>query len=399
MKQGAIAVQLPLPSAAVRVPGLRYVSDRKPGIVRLRQRQKFVYRLPDGAAVRASEELTRIRRLAIPPAWTEVWICPAANGHIQATGRDARGRKQYRYHDQWRAVRDSTKYDRLKAFGKVLPLLRARVAADLRRPGMPREKVLATVVRLLETTLIRVGNDEYAASNGSYGLTTMRNRHARVSGETTTFEFKGKSGKKHCIDVHDRTLARLVRRCQDLPGQELFGYVDKDGVPRDITSEDVNSYLRDIAGSDFSAKDFRTWAGTVLAATALRELKTFHSETHAKRQVKKAVEAVARLLGNTPTICRKSYIHPRVFDCYYAGQTIRCKPAARRATVGLRPEEVAVMTLLRRKHANAAKGKKGDSAIKPIGKVTHPRRTGLVEPPASNARSGSADRNSRMHRS
>jgi DNA topoisomerase-1 len=362
MKRRAIADRRPLPSAAVRVPGLRYVSDRKPGIVRLLRRQKFVYRMPDGTAVRAAEELSRIRHLAIPPAWKEVWICPVANGHIQATGRDARGRKQYRYHEQWRTVRDSTKYDRLLAFGKVLPHIRARVAADLRRPGVPREKVLATVVRLMEMTLIRVGNDEYAATNGSYGLTTMHNRHARVSGERTTFEFKGKSGKKHRIDVRDRTLAKLVRRCQELPGQELFGYVDKKGRPRDVTSGDVNRYLRDIAGSEFSAKDIRTWAGTVLAATALRELKTFHSETHAKRQINKAVEAVARLLGNTPAICRKSYIHPHIFDCYRAGQTIRFKQSARRAALGLRPEEIAVIGLLRRKRAEATEpGKRGST--------------------------------------
>jgi DNA topoisomerase-1 len=345
--------------------------------------------MPGGTAVKAAEELTRIRRLAIPPAWTEVWICPAANGHIQATGRDARGRKQYRYHAQWREVRDSTKYDRVLAFGKVLPAIRRRVAADLRRPGMPREKVLATVVRLLETTLIRVGNDEYAAANGSYGLTTLHNRHARVSGDTTTFEFKGKSGKKHRIDVRDRTLVKLVRRCQDLPGQELFGYFDKDGTARDVTSEDVNRYLREIAGDGFSAKDFRTWAGTVLAATALRELKMFHSESQAKRQINQAVEAVARILGNTPAICRKSYIHPHVFDCYFAGETICASTQTdRRSGAGLRPDELAVMSLLRRRGAQRAKRRESDTATGMTG-------SGRKAPSTRESRSRNMRRNSR----
>jgi DNA topoisomerase-1 len=356
MKRRAMAVLRPVAAAIVRVPGLRYVSDQDPGITRVARGKVFAYRTPEGRLMRLPDVLARIRRLAIPPAWTEVWICPVENGHIQATGRDARGRKQYRYHSHWREVRDSTKYDRLLAFGKALPRIRRRVAEDLRRPGMPREKVLATVVRLLETTLIRVGNDEYAAANGSYGLTTLRNRHARVSGETTTFEFKGKGGKKHSIDVRDRTLAKIVRHCQDLPGQELFGYVDKDGTAHDVTSDDVNQYLREVAGDEFSAKDFRTWAGTVLAATALHELKVFHSESQAKRQINQAVEAVARLLGNTPAICRKSYIHPHLFECYLAGETIDAVEQRKRwSATGLRAEERAVMALLRRKKVRPEK--------------------------------------------
>ena len=249
-----------------KIAGLRYVAADRPGITRQSRGKGFGYRASDGSVVRDPETLRRIRSLAIPPAWTEVWICPNENGHIQAVGRDARGRKQYRYHPRWRAVRDESKYERVLAFGEALPRIRRRVNADLRRRGMSRAKVLATVVRLLETTLIRVGNDEYAQQNGSYGLTTLHNGHAKVRGGQITFEFKGKSGKRHRIDVRDPQIAKLVRGCQDLPGQDLFGYVDDEGTVRDVTSDDVNGYLRDIAGEEFSAKDFRTWAGTVLAA-------------------------------------------------------------------------------------------------------------------------------------
>jgi len=317
---------------AAREAGLRYVSDGQPGITRRARGDAFSYRAPGGGAVRDPETLRRIRSLAIPPAWRDVWICPVENGHIQAVGRDARGRKQYRYHPRWREVRDQSKFERVLAFGEALPRIRRRIAADLRRTGLSREKVLATVVRLLETTLIRVGNDEYAQQNGSYGLTTLHNRHAKVRGSQITFEFKGKSGIKHRIGLRDPRLAKLVRRCQELPGQDLFGYVDEQGIVRDVTSEDVNAYLREIAGETFSAKDFRTWSGTVMAAIALREFEKFTSAKEAKRNLVKAVEAVAKMLGNTAAVCRRCYIHPAVLDGYMAGQTIAASrgPAARR---------------------------------------------------------------------
>jgi DNA topoisomerase-1 len=285
-------------------------------------------------------------------------------------GRDARGRKQYRYHPRWREARDETKFSRVLAFGDALPRLRRRITADLRQRGMSRAKVLASVVRLLETTLIRVGNDEYAQQNGSYGLTTLHNRHAKVRGTQITFEFKGKSGKQHRIDVRDPQLARLVRRCQELPGQELFGYVEEDGTVRDVTSEDVNGYLRDIAGDEFSAKDFRTWAGTVLAAIALREFEEFSSEKQAKRNVVKAIEAVAKMLGNTAAVCRRCYIHPEILDGYIAGQTIDTLSQAaeqrlRGSLARLRPSEAAVMMLLRERlaHAKRAGGKQRASSL------------------------------------
>ena len=346
--------------AVAKDAGLRYVSDERPGITRHTRAQKFTYRLPGGSAVRDLETLRRIRSLAIPPAWSDVWICPSENGHIQAVGRDARGRKQYRYHPRWREVRDESKYGRVLAFGEALPRIRRRVAADLRRRGMSREKVLATVVRLLETTLIRVGNGEYAQQNGSYGLTTLHNRHAKVRGPQISFEFKGKSGKRHRVDVQDSHLAKLVRHCQELPGQDLFGYVDEDGTVRDITSQDVNDYLRAIAGEEFSAKDFRTWAGTVMAAIALREFEGFSSEKQAKRHVLQAVEAVAKMLGNTPAVCRRCYIHPAILDGYIAGQTVATPQHSaehhlRGSLTKLRPEEAAVMMLLRERLAHAGK--------------------------------------------
>ena len=350
--------------AVAKSAGLRYVSDARPGIMRQRHGKAFAYLAPDGKRVRDLETLRRIRSLAIPPAWSDVWICQFANGHIQATGRDARGRKQYRYHPRWREVRDESKYNRVLAFGEALPRIRRRVSADLRRRGMSRERVLATVVRFLETTLIRVGNDEYAQQNGSYGLTTLRNRHASVRGGKITFAFKGKSGKQHRIDVQDARLAKLVKKCQELPGQELFGYVDADGTVRDLTSEDVNSYLREIAGEDFSAKDFRTWAGTVLAAIALREFEEFTSQRKAKRNVTQAIEAVAKMLGNTAAICRKCYVHPAILDGYLTGQTIatlqqRADKRLRKSLSKLRPEEAAVLMLVRERLADSshARGK------------------------------------------
>lgn len=338
------------PAAVARQAGLRYVSDEKPGIVRKKRGSSFAYLQANGSAVRDKETLQRIRSLVIPPAWTEVWICPTENGHIQATGRDARRRKQYRYHPRWREVRDESKYDRVLAFAEALPKIRQRVAADLRRHGLCREKVMATIVRLLETTLIRVGNDEYVRQNGSHGLTTLHNHHAKVRGEQITFEFKGKSGKRHRIDLRDARMARLVRRCQDLPGQDLFGYVDAEGKVHDVTSDEVNAYLREIAGTDFSAKDFRTWAGTVLAAVALRQFQAFTSLVEAKRNTLRAVESVAQLLGNTPAVCRKCYVHPVVLNGYLTGNTIadlrRSRPG--QSPTRLRPEETAVLKLIRK---------------------------------------------------
>jgi DNA topoisomerase-1 len=341
------------PKEAARAAGLRYVSDARPGITREPKGDGFVYRDAGGQLVKDEAVLERIRSLAIPPAYADVWICPHANGHIQATGRDARGRKQYRYHPRWRETRDATKYEHMAEFAEALPAIRARVAADLRRKGLPREKVLATIVRLLETTLIRVGNDDYAKENGSFGLTTLRNRHVAVKGETMRFAFKGKSGKTWKLGVQDRRVAKVVRECQDLPGQELFAYVDEDGTPHDVTSGDVNDYLREITGRDITAKDFRTWAGTVMAALALREFEAVDSQAAAKRNIRAAIETVAARLGNTPTVCRKCYVHPDLLDGYMAGQLAlemaeRAEEELREEMEDLRPEEAAVLALLAR---------------------------------------------------
>jgi DNA topoisomerase-1 len=337
--------------AAARAAGLRHVDDRGPGIRRVRAGSGFRYTDPDGKPVRLSEELGRIRSLAIPPAWTDVWICPNPAGHLQATGRDARGRKQYRYHPRWRAVRDETKYDRMIAFGQALPTIRERTERDLALPGLPREKVLATVVRLLETTLIRVGNEEYARENHSFGLTTMRDRHAEVSGSSVQFGFRGKSGVRHTIDVNDRRLAAIVKRCRDLPGQELFQYLDDHGRPHAIDSADVNEYLRQVTGQEFTAKDFRTWAGTVLAAAALQEFEAFDSQTQAKHNVMQAIESVAKRLGNTKTVCRKCYVHPGVIEAYLDGSLLqslsrRMQEEFQQSLRDLRPEEAAVLAFL-----------------------------------------------------
>ncbi|HEX6350194.1 MAG TPA: DNA topoisomerase IB [Candidatus Dormibacteraeota bacterium] len=345
-----------------REAGLRYVSDQAPGIRRRRRGDGFAYLDADGGAVSDSATLDRIRALAIPPAWTDVWICPLANGHIQATGRDARGRKQYRYHDRWRAVRDDDKYGRVIDFARALPRLRRRVARDLRRRGLPREKVLAAVVRLLETTLMRVGNEEYARSNRSFGLTTLRGRHARVRGSRVAFMFRGKGGKEHQVSIADRRLARIIKQCQDLPGQELFQYVEEDGTRRRIDSDDVNEYLRETTGEDFTAKDFRTWAGTVLAARALQELEQFDSEAQAKRNVLAAIESVARQLGNTRAISRKCYVHPAVVDAYMDGSMASTLKARAEATMQrslhrLNPEEAAVLALLQQRLKREARKK------------------------------------------
>jgi DNA topoisomerase-1 len=348
------------PVESAKIAGLRYVSDAKPGITRKRNRDSWDYFLPDGRKLRDHNELVRIKRLGIPPAWTDVWICPHGNGHLQATGRDARGRKQYRYHSRWREVRDETKYHRMLAFAEALPRIRKRVEADLALPGLPKNKVLATVVRLMERTLIRVGNDEYARDNKSYGLTTIRNHHAKVDGAKMTFKFKGKSGKMHEIDVRDRRVAKIVSRCQDLPGHELFAYVDEEGNVQDIGSDDVNAYLREITGEDFTAKDFRTWAGTVLAALALREFEKFNSSREAKRNITRAIEAVAQMLGNTPAICKKCYVHPEILNGYLDGTMIETlqKQAERKISESLselKPEEAAVVMLLQQRLAAAQK--------------------------------------------
>jgi DNA topoisomerase-1 len=339
---------------AARVAGLVYVSDASPGIRRLRAGKGFRYIGPDGKPVRNREELRRIRALVIPPAWTAVWICTNPNGHIQAVGRDARGRKQYRYHPRWREVRDETKYERVIAFGQALPHIRARAEHDLARPGLPREKVLATVVRLLETTLIRVGNEEYARHNGSFGLTTMRDRHVEISGQTIRFEFRGKSGVRHNVDVSDRQLAGIVKQCQDLPGYELFQYLDADGQRHSIDSTDVNAYLREISGQEFTAKDFRTWAGTVLAARVLREFEAFDSQTQAKQNIVRAIEAVAKRLGNTRTVCRKCYVHPAVLEAYLDGSLVqtlsqRAEEEIVDSLSELPPEEAAVLAFLQQR--------------------------------------------------
>lgn len=330
---------------------LRYSSDETAGIRRKKRGPGFHYVAPNGRSVTDRATINRIKHLAIPPAWTDVWICPVENGHIQATGRDARGRKQYRYHERWREQRDETKFTRIVKFAHALPKIRRRVRADLKRRGMPREKVLATIVRLLESTLIRVGNDEYARDNRSYGLTTLRNQHVAVGRERLRFTFRGKSGKKHEISVCDRQLARIVKKCQEMPGQELFVYEDEAGEVRDVDSQDVNEYLRETTGDDFTAKDFRTWAGTVLAAIALREFEAVTLQAQLKKNIVRAIEAVARVLGNTPTVCRKCYVHPEILESYLSGNTIasiqqRAAGKIRRGFSRLSSAESAVLVLL-----------------------------------------------------
>ena len=365
------------PVIAARAAGLRYANDSRPGIGRKRSGKSFRYVNPEGRPMRDRETLVRIKSLtippawtdvgicpspvrikslAIPPAWTDVWICPSPLGHIQATGRDEKGRKQYRCHPRWRMVRDEIKYGRMVAFGQALPRIREQTDHDLALPGLPRSKVLAAVVRLLELSLIRVGSDEYARSNRSYGLTTMLNRHAEVKSSSIRFKFRGKSGVAHKIDIEDRRLARIVGRSQDLPGQELLEYIDDDGTVHDVGPGAVNEYFREITGQDFTAKDFRTWAGTVLAALALREFEAFDSQTQAKKNVVRAIESVAERLGNTPSVCRKCYVHPMVLDAYLDGSMIeslrrRAKAEMDESLGDLRPEEAAVMALLQNRLA------------------------------------------------
>jgi DNA topoisomerase-1 len=341
------------PIASARSAGLRYVNDAMPGVRRLRAGKGFRYIGPDGAAIRDKQELQRIAALAIPPAWTDVWICANPRGHIQATGRDAKGRKQYRYHPRWRSVRDETKYHRTLAFGLALPGLRERTAKALALPGMPREKILATVAQLLDKTLIRVGNEEYSRENASFGLTTLQNEHVEVSGATIRFEFRGKSGKYHSIAIRSPRLARIIGRCQEMPGYELFQYTDEQGERHSIESNDVNDYLRDLTGQDFTAKDFRTWGGTVIAAQALVALGVGETETEAKRRIVEAIKTTAERLGNTPAICRKSYVHPVVVDAYMDGTLERLAHEPMVQSSGLRPEEQLVLALLQQAEAQA----------------------------------------------
>jgi len=351
------------PVESAKAAGLRYVTDAKPGIRRKRQGKGFRYVNPDGSPMHDPEVMRRIRSLVIPPAWTNVWICPSPNGHLQATGRDARGRKQSRYHPRWSTVRDETKYERMALFGTALPKIRERVEQDLALPGMPREKLLAAIVRLLETTFIRVGNSEYAKQNGSYGLTTLRNKHVSVKGTTVTFDFKGKSGVEHSIDLQDRRLAAIIKRCQDMPGYELFQYLDPEGERHSIDAADVNDYLRQITEQDFTAKDFRTWAGTVLACEMLREFEPFENESQAKKNVVAAIKSVAQRLGNTPSVCRKCYVHPAVLESYFGGEMMKAfkkqvaeevEREVEKDLKALRDEEHALQQLLNQKLAKAA---------------------------------------------
>jgi DNA topoisomerase I len=339
------------PIEAAEEAGLRYVSDNQPGYTRKANGQDFEYFDTDREPIRDEQRLLRISRLAIPPAWSDVWICPSPNGHIQATGRDARGRKQYGYHERWREVRNEDKYGRTISFGKALPKIRKRVKKDLALAGLQRNKVLGTIVLLLEQTLIRVGNEEYARENNSFGLTTMQDRHVDVAGSKLRFRFRGKSGREHEVDVTDRRIARIVSRLQDLPGQDLFQYVDDNGDVRDITSQDVNEYLREITDQDFTAKDFRTWSGTVLAAIALNVAGPFETQKQAKANVKNAIGAVAKILGNTPAVCRKCYIHPAVLETYLEGNLIeglrkRTGKDLEKKGVELRFAEAAILKFL-----------------------------------------------------
>jgi DNA topoisomerase-1 len=355
---------------AARAEGLRYSSDREPGIRRFARGKHFYYRDADGDRISDAAVIRRIRKLAIPPAYTNVWICPHPNGHLQATGRDARGRKQYRYHAQWREHRDATKFDRMLEFGRALPRIRRRVAKDLRLRGLPREKVLATLVRLLECTLIRVGNEEYARANGSFGLTTLRDRHVETKGSAIVLEFRGKSGIAQRARVTDRAVARIVRDCRDIPGQELFQWIDERGERRPIGSSDVNDYLREASGGPFSAKDFRTWFATLEALELLRRQR-HDSAGEARRQVLAAVKAVADKLGNTPAICRKCYIHPVILSAYEEGKLTLLNGTS---------APLALRKLLAPARKSSRAGKSGKSRKNPTDRGGPPRRGSLRAP-------------------
>ena len=339
---------------AAEEAGLRYVSENQPGYGRKATGDDFEYFDTEGKAVRDEQRLLRIKRLAIPPAWTDVWISPTANGHVQATGRDARKRKQYIYHERWREMRDENKYERIVSFGKALPKIRRRVSKDLSLPGLPRNKVLAAIVQLLEDSFIRVGNEEYARENKSFGLTTMQGRHVDVKGSKMRFRFRGKSGIKHDVDVTDRRIAKIVLKLQDLPGQELFQYVDENDEVCAITSQDVNDYLREITGEDFTAKDFRTWAGTVLAAIALSAVGAFETKKQAKANVKDAIGVVSKILRNTPAICRKCYIHPAVLETYLSGEPIEGLKRTIEKALTREDVEAAILKFLKTRLAKKA---------------------------------------------
>ena len=342
------------PREAAESVGLAYVSDDQPGITRRRKGKGFSYSGPDGALIHDEAVLARIRKLAIPPAYKEVWICPDPDGHMQATGRDAKGRKQYRYHARFREVRDGTKYTHMLAFARLLPQIRETVDADMKLRGLPREKVLATVVHLLETTMIRVGNADYVKQNQSHGLTTLEDGHVDVTGSELKFHFKGKSGKEWKLSYRDKRVARIVKASQDLPGEHLFQYLDEEGHQHSVTSSDVNAYLQEIAGAGVTAKDFRTWTGTVLAALALAEFERFDSQAAAKRNVRAAIEKVSARLGNTPAVCRKCYVHPEVIDSYMAESLAleikdEVETELAQDGAGLRPEEALVLAFLHKR--------------------------------------------------
>ncbi|MFL9922745.1 DNA topoisomerase IB [Herbaspirillum lusitanum] len=356
--------------AIARQNGLRYITDEMPGISRVRHGKGFSYHDEKGGLIQDREEITRLQALAIPPAWEEVWISPHANGHILATGRDARQRKQYRYHPHWRMVRDDAKYERMISFAQALPAIRRAVDEDLHKPGLKREKVIASVVYLLQSTLMRVGNDEYARANKSFGLTTLRNRHVRIDGSDVMFRFRGKSGVQHEIKLHDPYVVRIIRKMRDLPGQELFQYLDDEGETHTIDSGDVNAYLRDVSGEDFTAKDFRTWAGTVLATLALQAFEQFDSEAQAKKNVVRAIESVAKKLGNTPSICRKCYVHPAVVESYMEGIITQfLKEQVETKLVeelhSLTAEEAAVLALLQQRLSEAEEDMRDGDHHKP----------------------------------
>ena len=364
-------------------PGLRYVDDSRRGYTREWIDGAFVYFNTQGKRIEDEAEIRRINALAIPPAYVDVWICPDSHGHLQATGRDARGRKQYRYHPQWRETRDANKYERMLAFGAVLPKLRARVTRDLSLDGMQRNKVLATVVRLLDTTLIRVGSEEYARENRSYGLTTLRKRHLKASSGTLRFRFRGKSGIEHDVSVSDARIARIVKRCMDLPGQDLFQYLDDDGTRHSVDSSDINDYLREVTGADFTAKDYRTWAGSVFALAALRKLQ-WETVTEARKHIVGTIKEVSQLLRNTPAVCRKCYVHPAVIEAFEAGELAEALPASRRH--GLKTDEAALVIFLekeakRRAREAARANRKGASA-------SDARLTGLLADSSRKARAG-----------
>ena len=336
---------------------LHYVTDAKPGISRKKSGKSFSYYAADGKKITDKDIIARINSLAVPPAYKDVWICPLANGHMQATGIDSRGRKQYRYHPQWRAEREESKFEHILYFGERLPAIRKKVEKDIQLPGMVRNKVMATIVQLLEKTLIRVGNAEYARDNKSYGLTTLRNKHVDVKGTQIRFKFMGKSGKQWNLSLHDRRIAAIIKRCEDMPGYELFKYQDEEGKAIDVGSSDVNAYLKEISGEDFTAKDFRTWSATILAALALAEFEKFDSSTQAKKNILRAIEKVAKRLGNTPTICRKSYIHPEVINAYMDGELVssirhEIDEEFEKDYAALSREEVVVLSLLRKRLAH-----------------------------------------------